>query len=152
MCRIRHGDRQSQLGRDVAQVLVEAGHARNAPIDGLRRSPVRDQRVSPGLDVRNTDGEEPGSLAGPADADKANERHHVLPVGPLGVLAGAPLHPALEDLGDGEVKPVDTVGNLWRGSASQDGRQFGIANGGDLVDHAGCQFIRNQLRFQTLRN
>ena len=94
--RIRDGDGQPELGGDALEVLVERGQDRDPAVDGLRGLGLGEHPIAERQDVGDRDREEPGRFLGPADAEEADEVHHVLAVGPLGVLARPPRDPALE--------------------------------------------------------
>ena len=86
MGRVRDRDGQPELGRHALEVLVEGAQACDPAVDGLGGLGLGDHLIAEGLDFGDRDREEPGRFVGPAEPEELDEVHHVLAVGPLGVL------------------------------------------------------------------
>ena len=136
MCRIRDRDGQPKLGGHALKVLEEGAQACNPAVDGLGGLGLGEHLIAERQHVRDRDREEPGRFLGPAEAEEADEVHHVLAVGPLGVRRGSPRNPAFEDVGDRAVEAPDLGLDRRRVPADQDRRQLGprLAHQHQLVD------------------
>ena len=125
MGRVRDRYWEPELGRHALEVFVEAGERGDPPVDGLGGFRVGEHPVAERQDVANRDREEPGRFVGPLEPEEQDEVHHVLAVGPLGVLRGSSGDPPLEDFRDRAIE-VSDLGLDRRGvPTGEDRRQLG---------------------------
>ena len=114
-------DGEPQLGRRQSQIFVKGRKRADAPVQGFVGRAQLEQCFPEPLHVQNGDLQQGRSLFRPGETEEADEGRDVVAIGPPGVRAFAAIYPALEDPGDGLVKPFHPGADFRSGGAVEQG-------------------------------